>query len=113
MTDITDILVSLITVIFSICIIAITGNLIPAIKAKMSDIQWANLLSWAKVWVKAAEVLIKGSGLGEQKRDMVLGKLSELCTVNGYSYDEDELRACLENAVTDMKKEIATKVGEV
>lgn len=99
--DITTIIECAIALIFAIA----TYFLIPLIKSKMSTMQWETLQQWAKVLVQAYEIIINGvPGLGTEKRKQVMEKLQQLCKEHGYTFDEIQLRAALENAWADMVK---------
>lgn len=97
--NITQILTGIITVIISVLgIIAV-----PWIKSKITKSQWENLTNWAKIFVRAAEVLIHGaSGLGNERRKKVMEKLHKLCNKYGYDFEEEDLRAALEDAWSNM-----------
>ena len=92
MIDITTVLEALIALAVSL----ITAFVIPWLNSKIKAEQFAMLQEWAKVFVSAAEVIFKGSKLGEEKKQYVLTKLKERCEQHGMTFSEDELNAVLE-----------------
>lgn len=75
---------------------------VPYIKSKMSIERRQSLLFWAKLAVQAAEQLIKGSGLGSDKKSYVLDFLRE----KGFDINEKEVDVAIESAVLELKNAI-------
>lgn len=98
MTDITDILQLAILLILTI----ITRYVVPLIKAKLEASRLANLTAWAEIFVKAAEQMFIGERLGKDKLNKTMELLKEFCEKYHYTFNEDELRAAIEQAVNDM-----------
>ena len=98
MVDITQIVVALIGLLG----IVITTLVAPLIKAKTTTTQWANIVAWTKTAVTAAEVIYKGSGRGEEKRDYVLEWVTTEAKKHGIKVDVDAVRIALENAWKQM-----------
>ncbi len=105
--DMTQVLLAAISLISAI----LTGIAIPLIKAKTTDTQWQTIQSWTKTAVAAAEVLYKGSGRGEEKRNYVLGYLKDMCEANGIKYDDFTLRNALEQAWLTIKSTALSEVA--
>lgn len=82
--------------------IVITTLIAPLIKAKTTTTQWANIVSWTQTAVQAAEVIYRGPGRGEEKRDYVLDWVSAEAAKRGMKIDTDTIRAALENAWKQM-----------
>lgn len=78
----------------------ITGKLIPWIKSKTDEKQFANLEAAARVAVFAAEQ-IYGAAEGDAKLNYAVEKLRE----NGFDLDVELLREAVESAVYDMNYE--------
>ena len=68
MVDLTQIVVAILTLIFSL----VSAFLIPYIKAKTTDEQFNTIKLWVQVAVQAAEMLYVGSGRGEEKKQYVI-----------------------------------------
>lgn len=102
--DVTEIVVAVIGLIGAI----LTGWAIPYLKSKTTKDKWSMVISWAKTFVQAAEVLYDGSGRGEEKREYVLAKLREKCKEHNISYNEEEIRATLESAFLAMVSVLGT-----
>lgn len=100
-TNITPVIEAVIT----LTAMVISYFIIPFIKAKLSGARWDNLCKWTNAAVKAAEVLFKGTGLGEKKREYVMKRIKYVCDQNGYTFDEDDLRIAVENAWKNMINE--------
>ena len=98
--DMTQVLLAAISLISAI----LTGIAIPLIKAKTTAEQWNNIVSWTNTAVQAAEVLYKGSGRGEEKRDYVLSYIEDMCDKYNIHYYEPSVRNALENAWLTLSK---------
>ena len=98
MVDVTQIIVAVIGLIG----IVITAIVAPLIKAKTTTAQWDNIVSWADAAVKAAEVIYKGAGRGEEKRDYVINWVTNEASKHGIKVDADTVRIALENAWKQM-----------
>ena len=98
MVDVTQIIVALIGLLG----IAITTLVAPLIKAKTTTVQWANIVAWTQTAVQAAEVIYKGSGRGEEKRDYVLEWVKNEANKRGMKIDTDTIRIALEDAWKQM-----------
>lgn len=95
MVDLTPIVNAVITLAAAL----ITAFLIPWIKKKYSAEKLAELQKWTKIAVEAAEMIYKGSGLGDLKKSYVQNYLAE----KGYSINVIEVDALIESAVKEMK----------
>lgn len=82
--------------------IVITTLITPLIKAKTTTMQWENIVSWTQTAVQAAEVIYKGPGRGEEKRDYVLNWVSTEAAKRGMKINTDTIRAALESAWKQM-----------
>lgn len=101
MIDITTIIEIIITLIGAV----ITCVIIPYIKNKTTKEQFTFLGDVVKTAVYAAEVLLDGSGRGEQKRDYVLSYVKGVCEEKNITYNENEVRQMLEKAWIDLMAE--------
>lgn len=95
MTDITNIVSAVITLIIAI----ITSFLIPWLKTKMDAEKFENVKAWVKVAVQAAEMIYTGTGRGEEKKAYVLKYLND----KGYTLDTDTINNLIESAVLELK----------
>ena len=80
----------------------ITSFLIPWIKSKVTQEQWWIIQDITKVAVRAAEILYKGSGRGEEKLEYVTAYVKEFCAKNGFSIDDKSIRQTIESEVKKM-----------
>lgn len=79
----------------------ITAFLIPWLKRKATAEQMAQAQKWVTIAVEAAEMIYKGSGLGEAKKAYVQSYLE----TKGYKMDVDTVDALIEAAVLELKVE--------
>lgn len=98
MIDLTQIVVALIGLLG----IVITTLVVPLIKAKTTTAQWANIVAWTQTAVQAAEVIYKGPGRGEEKRDYVFEWVATEANKRGMKIDTDTIRIALESAWKQM-----------
>ena len=89
----------------------ITSFLIPWIKSKVTQEQWWIIQDITKVAVRAAEVLYKGSGRGEEKLEYVMTYIKEFCSEKGIYFNDDAIRQTVENMVKKMNDEEKDKVA--
>lgn len=97
MIDITEVIKYVFLLIFAVC----SAFLIPYLKAKLGDENFATLKNWVKIAVQAAEMIFKESKMGEQKKEYVL----EFLKTKGYKVDTEAINNLIESAVLDLKKE--------
>ena len=98
MIDITEVIKYAFLLIFAVC----SAFLIPYLKAKLGDENFATLKNWVKIAVQAAEMIFKESKMGEQKKEYVL----EFLKTKGYKVDTEATNNLIESAVLDLKKEV-------
>lgn len=98
MIDITEVIKYTFLLIFAVC----SAFLIPYLKAKLGDENFATLKNWVKIAVQAAEMIFKESKMGEQKKEYVL----EFLKTKGYKVDTEAINNLIESAVLDLKKEV-------
>ena len=87
--------------IISLLALLITTFLIPWIKAKVGSEKLAQTQTWVKIAVEAAEIIYKGTDLGEAKKAYVMRYLDS----KGYTLDTDSIDAMIEAAVLELKSE--------
>ena len=98
MIDITEVIKYAFLLIFAVS----SAFLIPYLKAKLGDENFATLKNWVKIAVQAAEMIFKESKMGEQKKEYVL----EFLKTKGYKVDTEAINNLIESAVLDLKKEV-------
>lgn len=101
MFDATTIIEALVALIAAV----ISAIVIPYIKSKTTAQQQAQLVSWVKIAVAAAEQIYAGSGRGEEKKAYVLDWLQ----AHNITVDESKLNALIESAVFALGKETANE----
>lgn len=95
MVDLTPIFEAVIALIAAL----ITAFFIPFLKEKLGEIKYAKMLEWVTIAVNAAEMLYKGPGRGEEKKEYVIAFLEE----KGFTADYDGLNAMIEAAVLQLQ----------
>ena len=91
MFDITDIILAALALVSVI----ISTVVVPYVKSKTSAQQQAEINSWVKIAVSAAEQIYVGSGRGAEKKQYVLDWLHQ----RNITVDETKLDAMIESAV--------------
>lgn len=94
MFDITPIVEAL----FALIATVISVILIPYIRSKTTEKQQQTINGWIRIAVAAAEQIFNGEGRGEEKKQYVLGFLSD----KGFKLDENSLDAMIEAAVLEL-----------
>ena len=108
MIDITTVIEAIIILICSI----ITAFVIPYIKKKITNEQFDFLNKIIKTAVYAAEVMIKGEGKGDEKRNYVINYVKSVCEEHGITYDPNQVRQILEMSWLELSQEV-TKNEEI
>lgn len=81
---------------------AITGVVIPYIKAKLGAVNYERVVKWVTAAVHAAEVLYKETNAGARKKKAVLHDVAELLKKYNIEVTENELNIMIEDAVKKM-----------
>ena len=100
--DITLIVEAVVTLI----VVAITSVLIPYLKSKLTTNQFTYLEGIIKTAVYAAEVMIKGNGKGDEKRNFVINYVKSVCEEHGITYDPNQVRQILEMSWLELSQEV-------
>ena len=95
MFDMTDIILAALALVSVI----ISTVVVPYVKSKTSAQQQAEINSWVKIAVSAAEQIYVGSGRGAEKKQYVLDWLHQ----RNITVDETKLDAMIESAVYALK----------
>lgn len=99
MIDLTDIVAAVIGVVFMV----VAYRFMPWLKANTSDDEYSRIIMWANIAVKAAEMIFRESGMGEQKKEWVVNFLYN----RGFTIDLEEIEAIVESLVMDLNMEKA------
>lgn len=102
MVDLTQIVVAILTLIFSL----VSAFLIPYIKTKVTAEQLETIKFWVNIAVEAAEMIYVGTGRGEEKKAYVV----EFLNSKGFHLDTAEIDNIIEAAVLKLK--LATEKKE-
>lgn len=103
--EINEILMDVLKAIVSLAALLIVRYLIPWIKAQIenSNYKWiADLVADA---VKYAEQIIKESGKGEEKKEIVVKYITDQINLRGIKITDEQMEALIESAVYQLKKE--------
>lgn len=98
MTDLTQILSGVVSLLLAI----LTAFVIPYIKEKYGVEKIQKIYSVVATAVEAAEMLFKGTGLGEKKKAYVMQYLTD----HGYTIDAETLNIMIESAVLNLRQAV-------
>ena len=93
MFDVTNVIISIVGVIFAVMVYVI----FPLIKSKVTNEQWESICNYALAGVQAAEILI-GAGNGAQKFEKAKDYIEQQCAAHGIKIDADTIQIAIENA---------------
>ena len=93
MFDVTNVIISIVGVIFAVMVYVI----FPLIKSKVTNEQWESICNYALAGVQAAEILI-GAGNGAQKFEKAKDYIEQQCAAHGIKIDTDTVQIAIENA---------------
>lgn len=94
----------ILTIIPVLCTI-LTVYIIPLIKEKIGNENLTKYEYWVNVAVKAAELIWKETGHGEDKKNYVIKFMNKMFNSKKTIITEDQLNAMIEAAVKNMKIE--------
>lgn len=97
--DLTNIVSAVIGIVF----LLIMYRFLPWMKENTTESEYDTIIKWAKIAVKAAEMIFTESGMGAQKKEWVLNFLAN----KGFTIDFDEIEAIVESLVMDLNIEKA------
>lgn len=98
MIDLTPLVLALLGVLGAIFV----RYTVPYFKAKTTLEQQANIQTWVKLAVEAAEMIYREAGMGVQKFQYVVDFLKD----KGFQLDTNEIKVLIESAVNEMKNGI-------
>ena len=87
-------------IIISVALMVFTAYLVPYIKSRFDAAKLEKIMKWVEIGVQAAEMIFKGTGMGEKKKEYVM----EFLKKKGFSVDTDSLDNMIESAVLKMKQ---------
>lgn len=97
MVDLTQVIVAVLTLVFSL----ISAFLIPYLKTKVTGEQLDTIKFWVNIAVEAAEMIYTGTGRGEEKKAYVV----EFLNSKGFTLNTTEIENLIEAAVLELKLE--------
>ena len=99
----------IILAVLAVVAVIVTKFLVPYLKSKMTTEQWKQLVEktalitkWVTTAVNAAEIFFKGIGLGADKNSYVLAFVRTLCEKFGITFDEEVVKAEIEEVGQDL-----------
>lgn len=96
-----DLILLLIPIIGTI----LTTYIIPLIKEWIDNERLAKYEEWVDMAVKAAEMMWVESGMGEKKKEYVVGFLTDMFNKNKVVITEQQMEILIESCVKQMKME--------
>lgn len=84
--------------------VIITYFIVPFIKTSVSEKKLLQYKEWAILAVKCAEMIIKESGRGEDKKEYVMNFLNDMFNKHKTVITKDQLEILIEAAVKEMKE---------
>lgn len=105
--DITNIILSLLEVVFGAICIILTYYIVPAIKNKVGEQKYESFLYFIERMVKSAEQQYGSeSGTGEIKKDYVMDAVLKEMNDLGLNFDEDRVSDEIEYKVQQMRENL-------
>ena len=96
MIDLTQVIITAITLILA----CISAFLTPYLKSKLKAEQFDYIIMWVNIAVEAAEMVYTGTGRGEEKKQYVLDFLNS----KGFTLNTAEIENLIESAVLQLKQ---------
>lgn len=109
--DITNIILGIILIIGGLGVgglsVLVKKFIVPFLKNRLSEQSYAMLAKLVKDGVRAAEQLIRGSGMGAEKKEYVLKYLEE----RGYIIDREKIDEAIDVQIEAAVKELNIEQG--
>ena len=80
----------------------VTAYLIPLIKSKTAASDLEKYKMWARIAVECAELVISGSGRGEDKKQYCIKQLTKILNSKGIKITDEQMNMLIEAAVKEM-----------
>lgn len=100
-----DLILNILQIVVVVLATLIGRYLIPWLKLKVDVAKLQKITEDASKYVQAAEQMIKGQGLGAEKREKVTEWLTTSSEKLGLDLSEEEIRILIESFVFTMKQE--------
>ena len=100
-----DIIQNVIEIVIGVAVIIVVRYLIPYIKSKVKDTEYAAIYSIVEDAVKMAEQTMKAKGAGAEKKATVLNVVKQIMAENSYQMSDEQLNNMIESIVYIMNKE--------
>ena len=94
-----EIMAEITQAVIIICAVVLVKYLVPWIKSRIEETQYARFVNMVGDAVKAAEQTLKGTGRGAEKKQAVLKYISRFAESHGFRIDETEIDRLIESAV--------------
>ena len=101
-----DVTFNILKIVVTVATALISAYVIPLLKAKLQEAKYARLLEMVEIAVRAAEQTIKGSGMGNVKKDEVVKFVTEWMLDHGIHITQEQLDQLIEAAVFSMNREV-------
>ena len=98
-----DNIFKIVLALISILGTVLTSVVIPYIKEKIGNEKLAKYEEWVTLAVQSAEMIFKGQGMGESKKEYVVNFLNEMFNKNKVVITSEQLEVLIEAAVKSMK----------
>ena len=100
-----DLTFNILKIVVSVATVFISLYVLPLLKEKLQEAKYARLLEMVEVAVRAAEQTIKGSGMGNVKKDEVLKYVTGWMLDHGIRITQDQLDQLVEACVYQLHLE--------
>ena len=98
-------LTEFISAVITLVVVVITTFLVPYLKTKIDENNFAEMYSWVQIAVSAAEMIYSGPGRGEEKKEYVLQYFNS----KGYKIDMESLNVLIESAVLELQQAVIVR----
>lgn len=95
-------LTGLVSAIITLVVVVITTFLVPYLKTKIDENNFAEMYSWVQIAVSAAEMIYSGPGRGEEKKNYV----TQYIESKGYKIDMESINVLIESAVLELQQAV-------
>ena len=94
-----EIMMKILLAVIVVVLVILVKYLVPWIKSRIEEIQYARFVNMVGDAVNAAEQTLKGTGRGAEKKQAVLKYISRFAESHGFRVDETEIDRLIESAV--------------
>lgn len=108
-----EVLFEILKAVIVLAVVILVRYAAPYLRMKAEESQYAWIIKWAEIAVKAAEQTVFGDGSSEEKKEIVTKLLKEMLIKKNISISDEQLDSLIEAAVYAMKQDKHMEISQM